>query len=88
MVETGTLYPVKSAKVTVRTADGYEIEAISNFLGLVEVSVPDSSSYTIAISCEGYCPKSLENVILKTESSMRQRCPRSITAHHWAAAWR
>ena len=65
VVETGTLYPVKSAKVTVRTADGYEIEAISNFLGLVEVSVPDSSSYTIAISCEGYCPKSLENVILK-----------------------
>ena len=65
VVETGTLYPVKNAKVTVRTADGYEIEAISNFLGLVEVSVPDSSSYTIAISCEGYCPKSLENVILK-----------------------
>ena len=66
VVETGTLYPVKNAKVTVRTADGYEIEAISNFLGLVEVSVPDSSSYTIAISCEGYCPKSLENVILKS----------------------
>ena len=65
VVETGTLYPVKNAKVTVRTAEGYEIEAISNFLGLVEVSVPDSSSYTIAISCEGYCPKSLENVILK-----------------------
>ena len=66
VAETGTLYPVKNAKVTVRTADGYEIEAISNFLGLVEVSVPDSSSYTIAISCEGYCPKSLENVILKS----------------------
>ena len=66
VVETGTLYPVKNAKVTVRTAEGYEIEAISNFLGLVEVSVPDSSSYTIAISCEGYCPKSLENVILKS----------------------
>ena len=65
VAETGTLYPVKNAKVTVRTADGCEIEAISNFLGLVEVSVPDSSSYTIAISCEGYCPKSLENVILK-----------------------
>ena len=65
VAETGTLYPVKNAKVTVRTAEGYEIEAISNFLGLVEVSVPDSSSYTIAISCEGYCPKSLENVILK-----------------------
>ena len=66
VAETGTLYPVKNAKVTVRTAEGYEIEAISNFLGLVEVSVPDSSSYTIAISCEGYCPKSLENVILKS----------------------
>ena len=66
VVETGTLFPIKNAKVTVRTADGYEIEAISNFLGLVEVSVPDSSSYTIAISCEGYCPKSLENVILKS----------------------
>ena len=65
VAETGTLYPVKNAKVTVRTAEGYEIESISNFLGLVEVSVPDSSSYTIAISCEGYCPKSLENVILK-----------------------
>ena len=65
VAETGTLYPVKNAKVTVCTAEGYEIKAISNFLGLVEVSVPDSSSYTIAISCEGYCPKSLENVILK-----------------------
>ena len=65
VVETGTLFPIKNAKVTVRTAEGYEIEVTSNFLGMAEISVPDSSSYTIAISCEGYCPKSLENVILK-----------------------
>ena len=65
VVETGTLFPIKNAKVTVRTAEGYEIEVTSNFLGMAEISVPDSSSYTIAISCDEYCPKSFENVTLK-----------------------
>ncbi len=66
IVETGTLYPIKGARIRITTADGYEAEVSSDFLGMASINLPDSSSYSLVVSCDGYISKTAENVQLES----------------------